>query len=219
MLRFLHEEYGTSALARRITRCPLPKPRNVTVTADERARLLSAAPPNLRCFILMCSDLAMRSGTAARIGPENYDAKRGALSFVTKYGNTQVVGVTAELRALLDTCHQPNVPFVAQLPRGLHPGLGYTLRQTGHLSPAQIGRAFQSLRRRCGIERRITPHDLRRTTARNVYAITGDIRDVQNVLGHNGLTSTVWYMQTAMGAVKSDLLELAKLPTITERPQ
>lgn len=127
--------------------------------------------------------------------------------------------MTAELRKLLDASAKPCVPFVAQLPRGLHPGLGYALPVTGHIHPHHLGRAFAALAKRCGITRRIRPHDLRRTTARDVYGITRDIRDVQAVLGHNTLTSTVWYMQTEVGAVDTRLLELAKLQPLTERPQ
>lgn len=173
----------------------------------------------MRCFILLCSDLAIRSGTAARLGPEHYNGRDGTLSFVTKYGSTQTVGVTAELRPLLSQCTETCVPFVAQLPRGLHPGLGYTLKATGHIHHNHLTRAFAKLARDCGIKRRIRPHDLRRTTARDVYRVTGDLRDVQGVLGHSNLTATVWYMQGEVGAVSASLLELAKLPPATERPQ
>ncbi len=43
-------------------------------------------PPML---LLLCSDLAIRAGTAARLGPSNYDRATRKLSFRTKFSNTQ----------------------------------------------------------------------------------------------------------------------------------
>jgi integrase len=75
--------------------------------------------------------------------------------------------------------------------------------------------AFGSLKRQLGITRKLTPHDLRRTTARNVYAITRDLRTVMALLGHSDLNSTAWYLQDNLVTVPASTLELAKLPPTT----
>ena len=60
------------------------RPRDVTM-ARKRAALIDVAPKHVRLWLHLCSDLAMRSGTAAKIAPHNYDPATGLLKFTTKY--------------------------------------------------------------------------------------------------------------------------------------
>lgn len=170
----------------------------------------------------MCFDLAIRSGTATQLGPAHYDREAGILTFRTKYQNAQQVPVTAELRPLLDACTDPSLPFVAQLPRGegRNHHASYELRPWGKPLDyhSLIGR-FAELKRKVGITRKLTPHDLRRTTARNVYSLTRDLRVAQALLGHSDLGATMWYLQDNLTAIPVSTLELAKLPPITEARQ
>ncbi|MEZ2348498.1 tyrosine-type recombinase/integrase [Terriglobus sp. RCC_193] len=219
MFTYLQEDYGCPPLARRVVRTKVPKPRNITITDAERAKLLEAAPPNLRCLILMCSDLAIRSGTATRLSPHHYDSEQGTLSFRTKYDNTQTVPVTSELKALLDMAAIPDAPFVAQLPRGTHRVTGWRIPNRPTLTAENLRERFQRLCKDCGITRRIRLHDLRRTTARKVWGMTKDLRLVQGLLGHDDLSSTLWYLQAERMVVPLSTLELARLPTQTEGVQ
>lgn len=199
---------------------PPGRPRNVIISPTEAEALLRAAPPYLYCWISLCADLGLRSGTAARVAPQNYGD--GHLRFSTKYGAEQCVGVPSHLRPLLESCKVPNVPFVAQLPRGKARTRAEGQRSitvTGRISANTLAQHWHKLRKQVGIERYIRPHDLRRTVARNVYTATGDLRDVRNVLGHSRLSSTVWYLEAELSAVPASLLELAKLNPITEAKQ
>jgi site-specific recombinase XerC len=56
------------------------------------------------------------------------------------------------------------------------------------------------------------PHDLRRTTAVAMLRATHDLRDVQAILGHKNLTSTMWYLDHELRPVKRSTLELIKRP-------
>jgi integrase len=169
----------------------------------------------------LCSDLAIRSGTAIKLGPEHYDRTTGLLTFRTKYQNAQRLSVTAELRALLDTCTVEGKPFVAQLPRGMHWRRDKPLpplpRKT--ISVDALYSAFARVKKRVGITRQLTPHDLRRTTARRIYDMNHDLRVVQAVLGHSNMKSTLWYLQDNLVEIPVAAFELAKLNPITERPQ
>jgi integrase len=214
ILRYLAEEFDAPRLHDKITKVTKPKPRNVTATAEERAAMIAAAPPALRCWLLLCSDCAIRSGTAARLTPAEYDPAERLLTFRTKYQNAQRVPVTEQLAALLDACGDPALPFVQQLARGPVQG-----QKVGTMSYQILAQTFGRLKRRIGITRKLTPHDLRRTTARRVYEITRDLRTVQSLLGHSDLPATAWYLQDAMVRVPLEALELAKLNPLTERPQ
>jgi integrase len=212
MLRRL-EESGAPRLTAEVVRVTSPRPRNVTATSAERAKILAAAPPHLKCWLLLCSDLAIRSGTAATLTPNHYDRERRELTFDTKYQARQCLPVTPELAAILDGCGEADVPFVAQLPR--RSGAA-ELKALGHIEVNSLRKLFTALRKRLGIKRRIVPHDLRRTTATRVYSATKDIRLVQALLGHGHLGSTLWYLDHHMEEVGLSHLELAKLNPTTE---
>jgi len=183
--------------------------------------LIETAPPYIRCWLLLCSDLAIRSGTAARLGPSNYDRARGELVFTTKYQNKQRLPVTKELALLLDQCPDDALPFSAQLPRENGPTANrkYAMQPLGHITAKRLNRAFMLLKAKCGITRNLRPHDLRRATATRVYDATHDLRVVQALLGHADLGSTLYYLDHHVTPVMVSTLELAKLNPITERPQ
>lgn len=75
-----------------------------------------------------------------------------------------------------------------------------------------IGSAFHRLLDSIGITRKLTPHDLRRTTAVKLYEATRDARDVQALLGHRSLASTIWYLDHDLRPVSRANLELIKSP-------
>lgn len=210
-MSYLHENYGAPNLRKVIFVPPLPKPRNVTATAEERELLLRAAPEHVRCWLLLCSDLAIRSGTAAILGPQHYDRARGLLTFRTKYQATQVLPVTAELKGLLNRCTLPDLPFVAQLPRGTYGAGPRPLESLGRMSIQGLRTAYGELKREVGITRKLTPHDLRRTTVRRVYDSTRDLRIAQALLGHSDLSSTLWYLQGQQVEVGIEVLEAVKV--------
>jgi integrase/recombinase XerC len=167
---------------------------------------MRAAAPHLRCWLMLCSDLGIRSGTAAKLTPSSYDKEAGVLRFRTKYEAINSLPVTKELAELLNGCEDADVPFIAQL--------------SGRKSTyGSLGVQFRKLRKAVGIHRQITPHDLRRTTARAVYQITKDLRTVQALLGHSDLAHTAWYLQDDMTPVPVPTLELAKLNPTTETIQ
>jgi hypothetical protein len=161
--------------------------------------VMRASPDHVKCWLLLCSDLAIRSGTAAILGPEHYDKRRGTLTFRTKYQGTQTLPVTAELEALLDRCTVPDIPFVSQLSRGTYGTTNQRLAPLGRMSKIGLCEAFGRIRRSVGITRKLTPHDLRRTTVRRVYDSTKDLRVAQALLGHSDLSSTLWYFARAAG--------------------
>lgn len=150
-------------------------------------------------FILLCSDLAIRSGTALQIAPIHYDAQRRELNFKTKYSESVTVPVTEELANLMAMhCGPSDLPYVA----ALHP--------KGSISGRRVRDEFTQLRRRAGIKKRLTPHDLRRTTAVAAYQVTRDLRVVQAILGHSDLNSTLWYLDHHTAEIDRSVLELAK---------
>ena len=103
--------------------------------------------------------------------------------------------VTEELALILDTCTDSTLPFVGQLSRGYHAYFGWELKAVGRpMKAATLRENFKKLKEKCGIERDLRPHDLRRTTAKAMYDLTHDLRAVQALLGHSQMSSTLWYL-------------------------
>jgi len=66
--------------------------------------------------------------------------------------------------------------------------------------------------RRARIEKRITPHVLRHTFATDFYSETGEIRVVQEVLGHSGLPTTMIYTHIYDGEAETAMRCLRVAP-------
>lgn len=197
VLRYLIDAGAPHAIMQAIPRIVPPRPRAITYTDEERRQLIEAAPPFMRCMILLCSDVALRSGTAMQVTPRHYDRDARTISIATKGGTHVTLPTTDALdllfafvgRAHLDT------PFVEQL-------------HGGKITQHGLQAAFAALSKSVGIRGK-TLHDLRRTTAVRVMAITRDLRVVQHLLGHRNLDSTLYYLDHDTQSLDRDTLALA----------
>jgi integrase len=212
ILRWLWQYHGAPKLDDHVRRFAPPRPRNVCVTNEEKSRILDAAPAHVRLWILLCSDLAIRSGTAVELGSEHYDPSEQTLTFKTKCDESMTLPVTEEISELLKLCDlHSSRSFVRQLwQRYLtthHIGGQVT---TGH--PNSLRLIFHKLLLELHIFRNLRPHDFRRTTAVAMLHATGDIREVQAILGHKNLQSTFWYLDHELRPVQRKTLELIKTP-------
>ena len=205
-LRYLWSYYGSEKLDDLVPKGNARRPRSVVANDEERTRLLANAPPDLKLFLLLCSDLGIRSGTAVTLGHRHYDRESQTLRFETKKGARLTLPVTAEIAALIERCKSHDLPFTRQLaPRAL--ARGSAVAEADRLR-FKVRRALAS----AGITRRLTPHDLRRTTAVRMLEETGDLRDVQALLGHRNLVSTIWYLDHDLRPVSRATLERLKQP-------
>jgi integrase len=181
----------------------------VVASDEELDRLFAGATVHMQLYLLLCSDLAIRSGTAARLAPHDYDALRGELRFVTKLGEKLTLPVTAAITELLSMCDMDSpVPFVRQLHEMEKRGGASRVRDNNYTHTMQM--EFKRLRERVGITRKLTPHDFRRTSAVKMYELTGDVCDVQALLGHRSMGSTIWYLDHDLKPVRLQNLEMIK---------
>jgi integrase len=210
ILRYLWEFHAAPKLDSYVRRYPGLRPRNVLVNDDEREALLAAAPPHMKLWLLLCGDLAIRSGTACRLAPAHYDAQRRALTFTTKMGERLTLPTTQAIETMLDECDMRNPdPFVRQL---WH-------RHRNHPTAAKdqdtLQTALRKLRRTLGL-REVHAHDLRRTAAVAIYRHTGDLRDAQALLGHRSLPATLHYLDHDLRPIARATLEAIKRPYIVK---
>jgi integrase len=210
VLRWLRETHGAPKLDHYVRRYSGVRPRNITARRAEIDALLEAAPDGLRLWLLLCSDLAIRSGTAAAIGPANYDPESAQLRFTTKHHAQMTMPVTEEIRDLIAKCDKDDpTPYARQLWQQGRAKQNRPLT-SGFEKGGTLRRHFRELCAEIGITRRITPHDMRRASAVSMLEQTHDVRDVQALLGHRNLTSTLWYLDHDLRPVKRATLELIK---------
>lgn len=200
VVRLLRDYGAERGLEKSIPKIGKPSPRNIVATVEERNAIFNAAPPHLCCMLHLCSDLAIRSGTAAKITPQHYDEARGILTFRTKYARSVTLPVSAPLRELFKLhAAESHVPYITALnPRGAE-------------SESAHRRMFNRIKARLGITRRLTYHDLRRTTAVQAYEMTRDLRLVQALLGHKELAHTLYYLDHNSTPVTTDVIEAVRL--------
>lgn len=210
------EDHGAPKLDHLIRRFPGVRPRNVTARPEEREALHAAAEPWLRLMLLLCEDTAIRSGTAQRLSPEHYNQNEGTFNFTTKMGEKLTLPTTEEITSLLDQCSlDSSEPFVRQLWQQTHRDSDTTT----HTRPLpRYNSEFVKLRKSIGITRKLTFHDFRRTAAVGMYELTHDLRDVQALLGHRSLQSTVWYLDHNLRPVVRANLERIKERNTRKEP-
>jgi integrase len=94
------------------------------------------------------------------------------------------VPVSARLASLLETAptHSPTTPF-------------YALWKGDAITPHGVTSAWLTLKKKAGVNTGLWIHDLRRTLAVSLYEVSKDLRVVEQMLGHQSLTSTVRYLE------------------------
>ena len=183
VLRWL-ETIGAPRIADQLPKLPVPQPRERIATHEESAKILAEASPEMRCFILLVVDCGFRFSEALSAAPEFYDPLHQTITVRTKGGRYHTVPVSPQLQDIFAAARDPDTskPFVEQLSRHGHFGRGAARTQ------------WEALQRIAGIRENLRIHDLRRTTAVNLYEDTKDLRAVQELLGHKSLSSTFHYL-------------------------
>lgn len=174
---------------------PLPRPldedaaRAVTETiSDEKAeawvRARDAAVVSLLygCGLRISEALGLTGRDAARIATPG-----GSLTILGKGGKERMVPVlpaTAEAVAAYQRLCPWDIAPQSPLFRGI---------RGGPLNPRLIARAMESVRLRLGLPASATPHALRHSFATHLLSAGGDLRAIQELLGHANLSTTQVY--------------------------
>lgn len=170
--------------------------------------ILRQCPIDLRLYILLCSDLALRSGSAVRVAPCHRVDGTVRLDHV-KHGKNIALPVTAEIAAIFDMVEtNPNCDRQMSYLEALRV-TSTTRRAVAKSLANHYTNRLKHVCGKLGIEN-LRTHDFRRTTAERVYTETRDLRLVQALLGHSHLNITSRYLMREQMKPSLQLLEKVK---------
>ncbi len=199
--RFLERRGKGSASALNAIRAPkiarsLPKPVSATAArqmadvetraGDEREPWIIARDAAVIALLYGCG---LRIAEALSLTRAEAPAVAGALTVTGKGGKTRQVPVIAPVaRAVAD--------YIALCPWRLTPdGPLFVGAKGGPLNPRIVQRAMQDMRSALGLPDTATPHALRHSFATHLLARGGDLRAIQELLGHASLSTTQIYTE------------------------
>jgi integrase/recombinase XerC len=179
-------------------------PRSVPKALSERDMedLLDAAPDRERAAWLDLRDAAillLLYGAGLRIGEALgltksmveglLTASQDTLNVTGKGNKTRLVPLLPQaleaLKAYRDAC-----PYMAALgPRDAF----FAGARGGPLDPAIVQKRVRDIRRALGLADSVTPHALRHSFATHLLGAGGDLRTIQELLGHASLSTTQRY--------------------------
>ncbi|MEM7242161.1 MAG: tyrosine recombinase XerC [Pseudomonadota bacterium] len=194
--RYLSETQGidaTDILSRKAPKFEKPLPRPIAVDAAET--LLTHTGLQSEVKWVAARDVAVVTlmyGCGLRVSEAlsltGADMPLGdSLRIIGKGGKERVVPILAVVReavqAYLDAC-----PYLIEDETLLFRGV-----RGGALSPRQIAKTMQTVRHQLGLPASVTPHAMRHSFASHLLQAGGDLRTIQELLGHASLSSTQVY--------------------------
>jgi integrase/recombinase XerC len=191
--RYLNRTGKASNAAIGTVRTPkLPQAVPRPISADDASALIDAAPAQARVDWIGKRDRALFTllyGCGLRIAEAlaliRRDAPTGDTLVVTGKGRKQrMVPVLPEVRAAI-------VDYLVACP--FTGGALFVGARGDRLQPGVAQRAMRNLRRALGLPETATPHALRHSFATHLLEGGGDLRSIQELLGHASLSTTQRY--------------------------
>lgn len=195
----LERRHGVNAAPVRALQAPrlkpgLPKP----LSEDDALRLPDAVERDAEepwvaardtAIVLLLYGAGLRLGEAMALTAADLDAALagGGLRVTGKGGKTRVVPLLAVVVAALDE-YRALSPYVPDAGEPLFRGV-----RGGPLSPRIVQRLMARLRGALGLPETVTPHALRHSFATHLLSAGGDLRTIQELLGHASLSTTQVY--------------------------
>jgi integrase/recombinase XerC len=181
----------------------LPKPlsdRQAIAVVDAHEQL--AEEPWIRvrnaAVLTLLYGCGLRISEALSLTPDDFTGSPTSLRITGKGDKTRIVPLIAPARSGVED-YIKLCPFPLGADKPLFRGA-----RGGPLQPAIIQREMQKMRGALGLPDSATPHALRHSFATHLLASGGDLRTIQELLGHASLSTT----QVYTGVDSARLLEI-----------
>jgi integrase/recombinase XerC len=163
------------------------------LTPDEAVRLVTIEGEGElamrdRALFELAYSSGLRLAELAGLDVDGVDVAHGEVRVLGKGAKERIVPVGAPARVAIGAWLATRVPFAAAGERALFVG-----SHGRRLSPRSIERRLAMWAVRQGIAQHVHPHMLRHSFASHVLQSSGDLRAVQEMLGHASIASTQVY--------------------------
>ena len=198
LIRFLEKAGAANGAALRAIRPPRPKKTLPKPLAAEAALDVVAVENGLDAEPWIAARnaavLALLYGAGLRLSEalgltrgEAPEGDAGTLRIRGKGGKERIVPVLPAVAAAI-------ADYLRQCPHVAGPGAPLFLgARGGPLNPRLVQRAMEKMRSALGLPDTATPHALRHSFATHLLAGGGDLRTIQELLGHASLSTTQMY--------------------------
>lgn len=193
-------------VGKRAPRVPRAAGRALT---QEECEAIEAVLPDRRAWAMyaLMRYVGLRRGEVVRLQVADWDQRAGLLHIIGKGGHERVEPVppwaAAHLRAYLAETGARSGALIQRYDR------------PGPISRGHLGRLFDGWMREAGVKAAPfdgrAPHAFRHTIASELLEAGADIRVVQELLGHQSLTSTQVYLRRASAGRVLEAMERARI--------
>lgn len=191
---YLVRDHGLSANPGRGLRAPRsPKRLPTTLSPDQTARLLDGSEGEdlaIRDHALLelVYSSGLRIGETLSLEMHDIDLDARTVRVTGKGSRTRVVPVGTQAAEAVARWLTRRPEWAAPDERRL-----FVSRRGGPLAPETVRRSLRARAQARGIEGRVYPHALRHSFASHVLQSSGDLRAVQELLGHASISTTQVY--------------------------
>lgn len=171
------------------------------LTVDDIFRLLDNKLPKTllelrnRAIMETLYSSGLRVSELTGLNLKDVDAVKGVVQVMGKGNKQRMVPIGPKSLAAIDAYRgrlQKDTDF-AQKTDALF--LNY---RGGRLTPRSVARVLERMLRDCGLEMAISPHGLRHSFATHLLDAGADLRSVQEMLGHESLSTTQKYTHVSI---------------------
>ena len=170
------------------SRTPLFRPDDgdVGFLTNEKADLLmrSARKIDQTVFQMLAVALAtgLRKMNVVHLRREDVDFKEEAISVIQKRGRKHIVRLASSVTEMLKNIPDNGTPYF------------WTNPQTGLPYTTFPRKKWAVIKKMAGIDKEFRFHGIRHTSAAKIYQVTGDIKAVQEILGHTSFKTSSRYI-------------------------
>ncbi len=194
LYHYLVRDHGYSSNPCAGLRAPrTPKTLPHALSPDEAAKLLEFPADDLMAlrdkamFELFYSS-GLRLAELASLQPENLSLSDGTVRVTGKGGRTRVVPVGSQATLALTAWMKPRATLLKPGETAL-----FLSRHGNRISPRSISQQLKIRALQQGISANVHPHMLRHSFASHLLQSSGDLRAVQEMLGHASISTTQVY--------------------------
>lgn len=181
---------------------PYKRPIPETLTKDEVLSIIDHSKPFHRALFLVLYHGGLRKQEAFDLKLTDVNLDSGYMRVTGKGGKERIVPVSKLLHSALVPLWDHNMRKHL-IKNGFRSDLVFpALNRRGNGKITDIRRALKYAMKRSGIDRRVTPHMMRHSFATHLLEAGNNLRYIQNLLGHEEITTTTIYTHVAISGLR-----------------